>query len=76
MNEAKTKRGRRPVADTVASVSLSVDATHLDQADVLAEDMGRVFRGLKQTRGDVLRTAISRGIASMRAEIDERLSSR
>lgn len=74
MSTSKAKRGRRPVAESVASVSLALDAAHLATADDLAVDMGKLMAGLKLTRMDVLRTAIARGLTSMREEVDARLS--
>jgi hypothetical protein len=76
MTKTRAKRGRRPEADAVTSVSLSLDASHVQMADAVAEDMGRAFEGLQQSRGDVLRTAIARGLKSMRAELDELLTKR
>jgi hypothetical protein len=70
----KAKRGRRAVADAVAPVTLSLDTNHLALAEGIAADMPHVFAGIRQTRGDVLRTAIARGLTSMREEIDARLT--
>lgn len=50
MSTPKQKRGRKPVAGAVASVSISIDAAHLAAADTLASDMGQVFAGLTQSR--------------------------
>lgn len=65
------RRGRPSLADT--SVTIRVDSEKLGVADSIAADLESIISGMKQTRMDVLRAALSRGIEVMRADMDAQL---
>jgi hypothetical protein len=64
------RRGRPKVTeDSGASVTLRVDQAKLELADELVESLGEMVPGLKPSRGDVLRAALTRGLDAMREDM-------
>lgn len=74
MNDAKSRgRGRPKVADEPVAVTVRVDATVVEMADSVAADIESMsLPGMRTVRTDVLRAALARGVAAMRAEVDAR----
>lgn len=71
--ETPRPRGRPRVADDGASITLRVETSHLALADSIAEDLDAALKGMRHTRGDVLRAALARGLEAMRADVNEKL---
>ena len=67
-------RGRPKVANEPTPVTVRIDASLVDMADSIATDLGRLaVAGLRHTRGEVMRAALSRGIEAMRDDVNTRL---
>lgn len=71
--ETNRPRGRPRVADEGASITLRIDASKLELADAIAHDLDVMLEGMRHTRGDVLRAALSRGLDAMRADVDAKM---
>ncbi|MEY4515504.1 MAG: hypothetical protein RLZZ450_7626 [Pseudomonadota bacterium] len=74
MSVEKSKgRGRPKVADEPVAVTVRVDAAVVEMADGVAADLESMgLPGMRTGRGDVLRAALARGVAAMRADVDAR----
>jgi hypothetical protein len=74
MSKLHRRRVGRPkvTADSGESITLRVDAAKLRLADELAEGLDQMVPGLRHSRGDVLRAALSRGLDAISEDIDAR----
>jgi len=74
MSVAKKRgRGRPSIADRPAKMLVVADASVLEQIDTIITDMrDPAIAGLRLQRTDIIRAAVERGVAVMRAEIDEK----
>lgn len=70
MSSKTTKRGRPSIAD--ASVTIRVNQAELEVADSIAQDLESLIH-MKQSRADVLRSALSHGLESIRADLNVKL---
>lgn len=72
MSQAKRGRGRPRELPSYSSVKFAVDRTDLDEAQELVAAFDRASAlGVKHNRVDVLRSALKRGLASLRAELEQ-----
>lgn len=70
MSQAKRGRGRPKTLPTQASVRISLERTDLEAAEQLVPEFDRTSAlGVRHSRMDVLRAAIARGLAALRAEV-------
>jgi len=72
MSSATTtkRKGRPSIAD--ASVTIRVNQVELAVADSIAEDLEALVH-MKQSRADVLRSALSHGLQSIRTEVNAKM---
>lgn len=70
MSQTKRGRGRPKVLPTQASVRISLERADLETAEQLVPAFDRTSAlGVRHTRMDVLRAAVARGLASLRADV-------
>lgn len=79
MSEEKSKgrgrdRGRPRVANEPVAVTVRIDASMVEMADGIAADLDRLgLPGMRNSRGEVMRAALVRGIEAMRVDVNARL---
>lgn len=67
----KVGRGRPKMAPDTASLTVVIPRSEAQLAERLAVDLDRVVLGLRHNRLDVIRAAITRGLASLKAELEQ-----